>query len=111
VNTNATITSAAALAMINKMQDIKASEEALSSLAIIAKMGDIEEQRKAFVTVTESVEAMVKDQLESGTVYKQFCPMAFGNKGAYWLSNSKDIMNPYFGDKMLKCGRIAEEIK
>ncbi|MBT7306171.1 MAG: DUF3347 domain-containing protein, partial [Bacteroidetes bacterium] len=26
------------------------------------------------------------------------------------LSNSKEIRNPFFGDKMLKCGRIDKEI-
>jgi hypothetical protein len=37
--------------------------------------------------------------------------MAFNNKGAYWISSSKDILNPYFGDKMLKCGRVDSEVK
>jgi hypothetical protein len=49
--------------------------------------------------------------LAAGTIYKQYCPMAFSNTGAYWLSESKEIRNPYFGDKMLKCGRIVSEIK
>ena len=34
--------------------------------------------------------------------------MAFNNTGAYWLSNSKEIYNPYFGDMMLNCGRVAD---
>ncbi|MFT4674108.1 MAG: hypothetical protein ACI9R6_001009, partial [Saprospiraceae bacterium] len=33
----------------------------------------------------------------------------FNNTGGYWLSNSKEIRNPYFGSKMLKCGRIDKE--
>jgi Cu(I)/Ag(I) efflux system membrane fusion protein len=37
-----------------------------------------------------------------------FCPMAFGNKGAYWLQTEKKIRNPYFGTKMLGCGEIKE---
>jgi Cu(I)/Ag(I) efflux system membrane fusion protein len=37
-------------------------------------------------------------------VYYQFCPMAFDTKGAYWLSSTEEILNPYFGDKMLHCG-------
>ena len=53
----------------------------------------------------------MKDALQSGTIYKQYCPMAFNNEGAYWLSESKDIMNPYFGDRMLKCGRVDAEIQ
>jgi len=42
-------------------------------------------------------------------LYRQYCPMAFQNKGAYWLSSEKKIMNPYFGDKMLHCGVVKEE--
>jgi Cu(I)/Ag(I) efflux system membrane fusion protein len=42
------------------------------------------------------------------TVYYQFCPMANNNKGAYWLSESKVIRNPYFGEKMINCGETKE---
>jgi len=44
-------------------------------------------------------------------VYLQFCPMANGGKGASWLSKDEEIRNPYFGSRMLKCGRIKETIK
>ncbi len=43
-------------------------------------------------------------------VYYQYCPMAFNNKGAYWLSNQREILNPYFGNKMLKCGEVADSV-
>ncbi|MBR9998360.1 MAG: efflux RND transporter periplasmic adaptor subunit [Cyclobacteriaceae bacterium] len=46
--------------------------------------------------------------LEKEKVYKIFCPMAFDNKGAYWLSETNDIRNPYFGESMLKCGEVIE---
>lgn len=36
----------------------------------------------------------------------QFCPM----KNASWLSDSKEVCNPYYGDKMLTCGSVKEEI-
>lgn len=41
---------------------------------------------------------------------KRYCPMAFDNKGAYWLTEGHEIRNPYFGDTMLKCGEITEII-
>jgi Cu(I)/Ag(I) efflux system membrane fusion protein len=44
------------------------------------------------------------------TVYSQFCPMADNNNGADWLSLEKQISNPYFGDKMLRCGRTKQTI-
>ena len=37
--------------------------------------------------------------------------MAFEGKGDYWYSTSEEIRNPYFGDKMLKCGRVDETIE
>jgi len=36
--------------------------------------------------------------------------MAFDKKGAYWISENREIQNPYFGDKMPKCGEIKEEL-
>ncbi len=45
------------------------------------------------------------------TVYVQHCPMADNNTGADWLSLDKEIQNPYFGDKMLKCGKVMQTIQ
>lgn len=35
---------------------------------------------------------------------KFHCPMAFDKKGAYWIQEEEEVMNPYFGSKMLRCG-------
>ena len=43
-------------------------------------------------------------------VYYQYCPMAFNNKGAYWLSNQSVIRNPYFGNEMLECGKVEDSV-
>jgi Cu(I)/Ag(I) efflux system membrane fusion protein len=37
--------------------------------------------------------------------------MALGDKGAYWLSEIKEINNPYFGEEMLRCGEITKTIR
>jgi hypothetical protein len=37
--------------------------------------------------------------------------MAFNNTGAYWLSSDKQVQNPYFGDKMMRCGRVDNAIE
>ena len=34
--------------------------------------------------------------------------MAFDNKGGYWLSETEDIRNPYFGASMLSCGEVKQ---
>ena len=41
-------------------------------------------------------------------LFYQYCPMANQNKGGYWLSASKEIRNPYFGQGMLTCGSTKE---
>ncbi len=41
-------------------------------------------------------------------LHRAYCPMAFDDKGAYWLTPTTTIRNPYFGAKMLQCGEIRE---
>ncbi len=98
-----------------KLQEVikGVDDDAITSRAInaIADTDDIEVQRHNFVALTTSMEDILEGAIDSGTVYKQYCPMAFNNTGAYWFSNSKEIFNPYFGEKMLKCGRVEAEIK
>lgn len=83
----------------------------IQSNAVITGSKDIEEQRKAFSDVSNEITALLSSaHIASGAIYKQYCPMAFDFKGAYWLSTEKEIRNPYFGDAMLKCGETKEEI-
>ena len=49
--------------------------------------------------------------IHNGPVYYQYCPMAIEDKGAFWLSEIKEIANPYFGDIMLRCGETRETIE
>jgi len=70
--------------------------------------GSIREVRKAFENISIAVLNMEKQFGHSGqdTFYESFCPMAFDNKGASWLANDKQINNPFFGVKMLRCGEV-----
>lgn len=77
----------------------------------IASSIDPEEQRVAFDLLSQQVLILAKSEmLTEGKLYKQYCPMAKNNTGAFWLSASDQIRNPYFGDKMLTCGSVEEEI-
>ena len=57
-----------------------------------------------------SMYAFVKAENPEVTLYKQYCPMAFNDQGAYWLSKEEEVFNPYFGDLMLHCGYVQETI-
>ena len=111
VNTNAELAAIEAEKLKTELEAVDHDEDFSTALQQIMESNDIETQRRSFVVVTEAMEALVDGAIESGTVYKQYCPMAFGNKGAFWLSESKYINNPYFGDRMLRCGRIDSELK
>ena len=72
---------------------------------------DLKEQRRLFSELGQALEPVFRERISSGTVYKQFCPMAFNNQGGYWFSDSETIRNPYFGDAMLSCGKVDAELK
>ncbi|MAS18654.1 MAG: hypothetical protein CMF34_00010 [Leeuwenhoekiella sp.] len=76
----------------------------------MADAQDIEEVRELFAQFTEKAGPMFEDALSEGTIYKKYCPMAFNNEGAYWYADVKEITNPYFGEKMLKCGSVKKTI-
>lgn len=78
----------------------------------IGSTTNIEEQRMLFTVLSDELTVLIKaSKLSSGTIYLEYCPMANNNEGAYWLSNEKEIRNPYFGDMMLKCGSVKETIQ
>lgn len=112
VNTNAQEASAVA-GQLNEAQKAAIDNKELEkALMTIQQAEDIAEQRQSFEDVSTLIEAEIALQkITSGTIYKQYCPMAFKGEGAYWLSDSKEVRNPYFGDKMLKCGTVASELK
>ncbi|HKC36711.1 MAG TPA: DUF3347 domain-containing protein [Chitinophagaceae bacterium] len=72
---------------------------------------DIEHQREHFDLLSKDMIDLVKVTGSSQTLYKDFCPMYNNKKGASWLSETKEIKNPYYGNKMPKCGQVKEEIK
>jgi len=81
---------------------------------------DITEMRKDFSMVSENLYPFFKViNYEGEKMYWQNCPMAFGDdKGANWISSSKEVVNPYLGKNhpefrgtMLHCGSVKDTIK
>jgi membrane fusion protein, copper/silver efflux system len=73
--------------------------------------GNIEHQREHFEMLSNDIYYLVKTFNSDLVLYRDFCPMYKNNKGAYWLSETREIQNPYFGKEMLTCGVIKEELK
>jgi Cu(I)/Ag(I) efflux system membrane fusion protein len=83
-----------------------------SSLKEIQTNKDIEVQRRAFSKLSDNLYKSIKAfGLDGTTAYYEFCPMAFNDEGAYWLSDQQKIRNPYFGDEMLTCGVVKEKLQ
>lgn len=68
-------------------------------------------KRASFQMVSDMLFDLVKNTgLKGHTIYHQYCPMAFNDKGAYWLSDKPGIQNPYFGHDMLTCGETRDSL-
>lgn len=87
------------------------SKEINASATSISKTSEIEVQRNHFKHLSAHLIKAVKLFGVDQQVYEQFCPMVNDNKGAYWLSLSKEIKNPYFGKAMPTCGETKTTIK
>lgn len=95
----------------NKIWD-NLSDDAKEMAEHIGSHGDdIEHQREHFDMLSEDMYDLVKTFGAGRTLYRDFCPMYNNNKGATWLSETKEIKNPYLGKKMLTCGSVKAEIK
>ena len=71
--------------------------------------GDIVHQREHFVMLSKDINDLIKTFGTNQKLYQDFCPMADDNKGAVWISETKEIKNPYFGKDMATCGTIKKE--
>lgn len=77
-----------------------------------ANGGNIAHQREHFDMLSKDMADLVKTFGNGGqTLYKDFCPMYNNGKGAYWISEVKEIKNPYLGKTMPSCGEVKEEMK
>lgn len=110
VQTDAAMAQERAGEMAADLEGKDMDENLTTAVRNIAATNNVNEQREAFSELTAAMEGELEGALASGEIYKQYCPMAFEGKGDYWFSNTQEIRNPYYGDKMLKCGRVEATI-
>lgn len=72
--------------------------------------GKIEHQREHFDILSKDIYELVKELGAGQKIYYTNCPMYNDNKGANWLSETKEIQNPYLGQSMPTCGTVKEEL-
>ncbi|MFT6970202.1 MAG: hypothetical protein ACJAXX_000767 [Roseivirga sp.] len=93
-----------------KFLAVNKNENLVASLTVISSSTNVKEQRVAFETLSMQMYDVIKIEGTDVPLFKQYCPMAFDNKGAFWLAAETEINNPYFGSMMLHCGSIQETI-
>ncbi len=80
--------------------------------AIIAdNTGKIDVQRAAFANLSNDITDLVAVFGSDKKLYQDYCPMYNEGKNGYWISEMKEIRNPYYGSEMLECGGMIKEIK
>lgn len=74
----------------------------------IKKNKELVHQREHFMKLSNNMYALVSGfKANEAESYLHYCPM----KKASWLSDSKDVKNPYYGKKMLTCGSVKATLK
>jgi|AntDeeMinimDraft_5_1070356.scaffolds.fasta_scaffold01846_2 Cu(I)/Ag(I) efflux system membrane fusion protein len=88
--------------------NINQLDEAFSK---IENTDTIKQQRQYFIALSEAMIKITGQLSLKDSLFIQKCPMAKNQEGARWISREKEIRNPYFGEKMLKCGSVVDLIK
>lgn len=81
------------------------------SASAIGSERDIEAKRRELNVITDALWSLTRTVKYNGEkIFYQHCPMAFKEQGAYWLSSSAAIRNPYMGSDMRSCGEVADSV-
>ncbi len=95
------------------------SDNVVAETRGVAGENTIEEKRRSFYTLSENLYNLLRTvQYDQQVIYHDKCPMAFNDsEEAYWISNTKKIINPYLGKKhphyaggMVGCGSIEDSL-
>jgi Cu(I)/Ag(I) efflux system membrane fusion protein len=71
----------------------------------------IEGKRENFIYLSQPLIKVVEAFGANQTLYVDYCPMANQGKGAYWLSEVKEIRNPFMPKEMGTCGEVKDVIR
>lgn len=80
-------------------------------LKLIQKTKNIGEMRRLFEKLSNQfIMLAINFKPLDKKLYIQHCPMVNENEGADWLSEKKEILNPYFGKSMIGCGSTTKTL-
>lgn len=71
--------------------------------------GKIAHQREHLASLSKDMNDLIAMFGTPQLLYQQHCPMYNEGKGAIWISEIKEIKNPYYGEEMLTCGSVKKK--
>lgn len=74
-----------------------------------ANAGKIDHQREHLASLSKDIADLIELFGTKQKLYQDYCPMYDDGKGAVWISETKEIKNPYYGGKMISCGSVKKE--
>lgn len=111
VASNAAEAQTAALSLSNSLRNIQGCQNTAGIASRIAGSSELDQQRLNFTLLSADFIPLMKHaEVQEGSLYVQFCPMANSRKGGYWIASAKEIRNPYYGENMLHCGEVRDSI-
>lgn len=109
LNSTLKATKANAIEGNNKKTFLEIAETAKEHTEHIGDNGNnIEHQREHFALLSNDMNDLIKTFGSTAKLYQDFCPMYDNGKGAYWISEIKEIKNPYYGASMSTCGSVKK---
>lgn len=71
----------------------------------LGSTSDLEAARAAYRDMSHALLDYLDAHPDARTgLHLMYCPMTFDNQGAYWVSRTSKLRNPYEGSRMLECG-------
>lgn len=67
-------------------------------------VSSISTARNQFHQHSQAMIALAEAGYHQGELHVMFCPMARSGQGASWLQQDDELLNPYYGSMMLRCG-------
>ncbi|TDS08938.1 DUF3347 domain-containing protein [Sphingobacterium paludis] len=86
-------------------EDAKEHAEHISENA-----GNIHHQREHLAVLSNDLQDLIDLFGTSQILYQDYCPMFNDGEGAVWFSENKAVKNPYYGSKMMTCGKVERTI-
>lgn len=104
-------TNTAAMDSKKKKEYLEIAESAMENAKHIGDNGGkIDHQREHFILLSTDIKDLIKTFGAKQKLYQDFCPMANDGKGAIWISEVKEIKNPYLGAQMPTCGTMQKTL-